>query len=244
MTARLAASTFSFIRRAAALDSLRLLRSLGYERFDVLGVPGHLLPSEVDGPERAVLSEALIADDITIESINPQPTDLNLASPLADVRAYSTRGYADEIRMAVDLGAQAVVVVPGRVGIVPPPHADTPGRAAESIAVSVEVAYDVADAESISEDQGAAVRLLGPLIRQTHLSDARPGKRAHYPIRVGSVRFAALEERGSPPRRSSRSSRMTRSLLTRRPPRRSPSCSPRRTPARQAHLTHKSKEQK
>jgi L-ribulose-5-phosphate 3-epimerase len=231
MTVRFGASTFSFIRRGPALDALRTLRAIGYERFDILGVPGHLWPSELDGRARASLRDAFAADDIALESISPQPVDLNLSSPLADVRTFSVGVYADVIRLAVDLGARAVVVVPGRVAAVPPARADTVGRAAQSIAELVDiaraeglssllienhptsglpyaedageliqavgasevgVAYDVANAEFVGEDQLAAVRLLGSLIGQTHLSDARPGAWAHDPIGTGSVRFAAF----------------------------------------------------
>ncbi|MGP3534219.1 sugar phosphate isomerase/epimerase family protein [Microbacterium sp. RD1] len=222
------ASTFSFIRRLNAAESMRRLRGLGYREIDVLAVPGHLWPSELDAAERSRFRSGLERDDIAFASINPQPVDLNLASALPDVRQYSIGVYADIIRLAVDLGAPAVVVVPGRVGAVPPERAATLARAAESMialseiaasaglaallvenhptsglpaaadvaelasevgAGNVGVAYDVANAESIGEDQVAALRLLGDLVGQTHLSDARPGAWAHDPIGRGTVRF-------------------------------------------------------
>jgi sugar phosphate isomerase/epimerase len=224
-----------------ALDAMRHLRPLGYRLFDIIATPGHLWPGESDRPARSALRAAAEADDIVIESINPQPVDLNLSSALREVREFSISIYADVIRLAVDLGAVSVVVVPGRVSaLASPPRRDSLARAADSIAAlnsiarseglgsllienhpttglasasdmlelinaigaeDVLVAYDVANAEAIGENQVEALRQLGTLVGQTHLSDARYAHVAHDPIGTGSVRFeeilAVLYSQGS-----------------------------------------------
>jgi len=223
------ASTFSFIRQEVAITSMRRLRRLGYRHMDILAVPGHLWPPELDARARNELRRSLERDDIVVDSINPQPVDLNIGSALTEVRVYSIAMYTEAIRLATELGARAVVVVPGRVSPkLPPRYEDTLRWTADSVATlsdvaretglevvlleshpttgvptatalgelldavdadNVKVAYDVANAEFIGEDQIAAIRMLGERIGQTHLSDARSGVWAHDPIGEGTVRF-------------------------------------------------------
>ena len=223
------ASTFSFIRQESALDSMRRLRRTGYRRFDVLAVPGHLWPAELSGSARTDLRRALERDDIVVESINPQPIDLNVGSCLQEVREHSVSIYSDAIRLATEIGARGVVVVPGRVAIALPPRAeDTLRWTVDSIAAlsqvareaglealllenhpstgfptavamcelvdhvgadNVKVAYDVANAEYLGEDQIQAIKLLGNRLGQTHLSDGEPGRWAHDRPGRGAVRF-------------------------------------------------------
>lgn len=231
MTLAYGASTFSFIRREPALASMRRLRAIGYDTFDVLAVPGHFWPSELDAAARVRLRRDLECDDIGLESVNPQPTDLNLGSSMPEVRRFSVTVYTEMIRLATELGARDVVVVPGRVGVVPPPIEQTTRWVADSLAELVEearreglralllenhpatayptagallelvntvgaddlkVAYDVANAEHVGEDQCAAIHALGSRLGQTHLSDARRGQWAHDPPGSGTVPFAEI----------------------------------------------------
>ena len=61
-------------------------------------------------------------------------------------------------------------------------------------AVNVKVAYDVANAEYVGEDQLDAIALLGDRLGQTHLSDAAPNRWAHDCPGTGTVRFDAILE--------------------------------------------------
>jgi sugar phosphate isomerase/epimerase len=54
------------------------------------------------------------------------------------------------------------------------------------------VAYDVANAEFVSEDHGEALRRLAPRLGQVHLSDATSTRWAHDRVGRGSVDFAAV----------------------------------------------------
>jgi L-ribulose-5-phosphate 3-epimerase len=232
MSSTFGASTFSYIRTMPALEATRVLREMGFRTIDVLAVPGHLWPSELSGPQRSALRRSWEQDDIVVESVNPQPVDLNLGSCLQEVREYSIRTYADVIGMASELGVRSVVVVPGRVAAMPPDQADTLRWAADSIAAlstvarsagleillenhpasafpgaeqlcvlmdafgagNLKVAYDVANAEYVGEDQVAALVMLGDRLGQTHLSDARPGQWAHDCPGRGTVRFQKILE--------------------------------------------------
>jgi L-ribulose-5-phosphate 3-epimerase len=85
-------------------------------------------------------------------------------------------------------------------------HPQTAIASAEAMATFVEsihhpralVAYDVANAEFIGEDQAEAIRRLRPILAQIHLSDATRTSWKHDRAGLGTVRFdrvrTALEE--------------------------------------------------
>ena len=54
------------------------------------------------------------------------------------------------------------------------------------------VAYDVANAEFVSEDHGEALRRLAPRLGQVHLSDASATRWAHDRVGLGTVDFATV----------------------------------------------------
>lgn len=56
----------------------------------------------------------------------------------------------------------------------------------------LKVAYDVASAEFIGEDQVAAIRRMGKRLGQTHLSDSTRQTWRHDRVGLGSVKFAAI----------------------------------------------------
>ena len=45
-------STFSYMWRTPALDAMRELRAVGLNDFDILAVPGHLWPDDLDTAQR------------------------------------------------------------------------------------------------------------------------------------------------------------------------------------------------
>jgi sugar phosphate isomerase/epimerase len=231
VTAGFGASTFAFVWRSTALEALRELRGLGLDGFDVVLSPGHCWPAELSARARSELAGALATDGIRVESLNFPALDLNLASPVPEVRSYAVGLYGDALRLAADLGASGVVAVPGRVStLIQPPPADSLGRLAEGVAVLLAVAeetgtllhlelhpqtpiptvaalepfvrsvdhprlrvvYDVANAELVGEDHGAALRRLAPLLGQVHLSDGSRTRWAHDRVGTGTVDFPAV----------------------------------------------------
>ena len=228
---QLGASTFAFAWREGVLDALRRLQALGLDGFDVIMTPGHLWPDELSAAARADLSRALAAEGIRIDSLNFPALDLNLASCIAEVRAYTVARYREALALGAELGVRGVVAVPGRVSaLVGPPAVDTERWLEESIGellVAAEqadaslflelhphspiptvesldrfvagfddprlrVAYDVANAEFVSEDHRQALRRLGPRLAQVHLSDATATRWAHDRVGRGSVDFPTV----------------------------------------------------
>lgn len=224
-------STFSFMWGEPALGAMRRLRALGLNDFDVILAPGHCWPDELSASERGELAAALRADGTRVESLNLPAIDLNLASCVAEVRAQAVSLYAQALALSADLGARAVVVVPGRVsGLFPPPqqaserwlagsleqllpvaerlgqtlylesHPQTPIPTAAAIErflatlphPRLQVAYDVANAEFVAEDQPDALRRLAPRLGQVHLSDGTRTRWRHDRVGLGTVDFRRI----------------------------------------------------
>ena len=108
--------------REPALDSMRNMRAFGLNDFDVIVVPGHLWPTELSAADRRQLANSLQTEDIRIESLNLPALDLNLASCIPEVRAYSVGVFQENLRLSMELGGNGVVVVPGRVSSLLPPQ--------------------------------------------------------------------------------------------------------------------------
>ena len=231
MRRELGASTFAFAWREPALHALRRLHALGLNGFDVILAPGHCWPGELTTAGRSRLASTLAAEGILIDSVNFPALDLNLASSVDEVRAYSVGRYREALQLGAELGARGVVAVPGRVSpLIGPPPGETEQRLAESVGEllaaaeetdaslflelhpqtpiptvdaldrfvagfadpRLRVAYDVANAEFVSEDHGAALRRLAPHLGQVHLSDASATLWAHDRVGLGTVDFATV----------------------------------------------------
>jgi sugar phosphate isomerase/epimerase len=218
--------------RGPALDAMRELLGTGVNDFDIMTVPGHLWPEDLDSSSRRRLRQALISEGIRIESLNPPSVDYNLASCVTDVRAAAVQMYSRLLELGAEIGVRNVVVVPGRVGsLLAPKLENTLGwlesgfqqllRVAEKndqrlyvemIPLSpiskvdrlipfldrfdgnprMLVAYDVASAEFMGEDQVSALRSIGKRLGQTHLSDSPRQVWRHDRVGLGTVKFPEI----------------------------------------------------
>lgn len=233
MSLRFGGTTFSYMWSEPALSTMRRLAELGLREFDVILAPGHLWPGEVDSAARRRMRQALAQDGLHVESTNLPALDINLGSCVRDVRAYSIASFADALRLSADLGGRGVVVVPGRVsGLLPPHHTDTLSWLGDSVAALLRVAdetgqdlllethpqtaiasagataafveaigharllvaYDVANAEFVGEDQVKALHRLRRILGQVHLSDATRHSWKHDRAGLGTVDFAGIRQ--------------------------------------------------
>ncbi|SAK95370.1 fructoselysine 3-epimerase [Caballeronia temeraria] len=127
-------STFSFMWESDALSCMRSMRALGLNDFDVIMVPGHLWHDELSSAQRASLAATLKQEDIRVESMNLPALDHNLASRVPEARTYSIELFKRAMQLGADLGARAVVAVPGRVSsLFPPPQVETEKLLADSL---------------------------------------------------------------------------------------------------------------
>lgn len=121
MALRLGASTWTYLQTCDLHTAMLRLRAAGLSRFDVLTIPPHLWPYDLDVAGRRKLRAFFHAEGLSVESLNLPSTDQNLCSITPQMRAYSIRQFEDLIELCAELGAPMLVVVPGRrANFVPP----------------------------------------------------------------------------------------------------------------------------
>lgn len=107
----------------------------------------------------------------------------------ADTLASLGESFARLVPLARELGLRLHVETHPQTAM---PTAEATLRFVEAYpADTVGVAYDVANAEYIGEDQPAAIRTLGARLTQLHLSDATRTAWRHDPLGSGTVPVAA-----------------------------------------------------
>ncbi|HEY8337074.1 MAG TPA: sugar phosphate isomerase/epimerase family protein [Tardiphaga sp.] len=125
MARELGINTYGYIWSMSAADCVLRLARLGYRQFELLLQPPHL-PLDDFGPVARRELRAVLEDvGARRTALNLPSLDHNLASPFSRVRAASVEMFCDAVDLAGDLGAEWLVVVPGRMSpLFPPPAAD------------------------------------------------------------------------------------------------------------------------
>lgn len=114
-------NTYGYIWSVPAAACVRHLGKLGYRQIEFLLQPPHLSFDDF-GPElRRELREALQDIGAVKTAINLPSLDHNLASPFGRARDAAVKMFEDTIDLAADIGAETVVVVPGRMSPLFPP---------------------------------------------------------------------------------------------------------------------------
>ncbi|WP_291695264.1 sugar phosphate isomerase/epimerase family protein [Bradyrhizobium sp.] len=112
--ASLGAHTFGFIWShdpAAAIDAIA---ALGCDAVQLLATPPHFDPWAEDAGRTRALRAALDRHGLKLLALDLASSDINLASPSADVTAFAVDAYLRAVRRAVELGSPAVCIGSGR----------------------------------------------------------------------------------------------------------------------------------
>jgi len=109
-----AVDTYSYTLRWSARDCLSRLADLGFREFELQMYPGHLWPAHVDKPARRELKDFLTANGLTVTTLNMPNIDLNIAAATDDMREMSLRILRQVVELAGDLGAEGVIIGPGK----------------------------------------------------------------------------------------------------------------------------------
>lgn len=117
---RYGVNSFSYTWTHSVADCVPHLARMGFDEFELMTMPGHLWPDELDAARRGVLAAQFRDLGITLRSLNHTSLDQNLTSPLPEVRAYTVGLFLKLIALARDLGAANVIVVPGRLNALLP----------------------------------------------------------------------------------------------------------------------------
>jgi L-ribulose-5-phosphate 3-epimerase len=115
-------NTYSYIWSMRAADCVRHLAATGCRQFELMIHPPHLPLDGFDSAARRELRLLLRDAGATVTALNMPSLDHNLASPLARIRDVSIGMFNDAIDLAADIGAERLIVVPGRMNpLFPPP---------------------------------------------------------------------------------------------------------------------------
>ena len=109
-----AVNTYSSTLLSPARQCLQTLSSRGFREFELMMYPGHLWPTEVNPAQRRELRDYVNGQGLTIRTINMPNVDLNVAAASAEMRAMTLGLLRQFIALAGDLGAQGVVLGPGK----------------------------------------------------------------------------------------------------------------------------------
>lgn len=222
---KVAASTFPYLYSHSGLDALKHLKTLGYDRFEMMVFPPHCWPVEMDAAARAETKAWLDGEGGALTSFCYPLLDNNPNSVDRLMRRYTLDRYREAIDLAAEWSCPWVVAIPGPVNsLINPPyewmlewfvegmkalvaHAKGTGvgllienvpftflptaadmkRVAETIDPSVGVNYDVCNAAFIKEDVPAAIRDLGPMLKNVHISDSTFEDFKHQRLGTGVV---------------------------------------------------------
>lgn len=112
--ARFGINTYSYILREDALGCALRWAEKGFCAFEIMMHPGHLWPAETGAETRRVIRRALEQSRLRLVTLNMPNVDLNVAATTAEMRAYSHGIIEGIVQLAGDLGAEGVVVGPGK----------------------------------------------------------------------------------------------------------------------------------
>ena len=83
----LGASTWTYLQACDLQSAVRRLQTLGYSRFDVLTIPPHLWPYDIDVAQRRALRDLLVTEGLSFEFIE-----------FAEYRSKSMQCYTADAR--------------------------------------------------------------------------------------------------------------------------------------------------
>jgi len=220
-----AASTFPFLYSHDGLGALKHLKSLGYDRFEMMIFPPHCWPRELPVASRREYRSWLNGEGCEITSFCYPLLDNNPNGVDRLMRAYTLDRYREAIDLSAEWECPYVVAIPGPVNslINPPrqwmldwfvegmkqlvdyakgtgvqlllenvpftylPTARDMKDTAALIGPEVGVNFDICNSAFIKEDPAEAIRMLGGLVKNVHISDSGYDEFLHTRLGTGVV---------------------------------------------------------
>jgi L-ribulose-5-phosphate 3-epimerase len=107
-------NTYSYTLSHTAEDCLSHLADLGFSEFELMMVPGHLWPPEVDSAARKALRRRIAKLGVTVVALNMPNVDMNIAGLAPEMRRYTFERLKVIVELAGDLGVPGIVIGPGK----------------------------------------------------------------------------------------------------------------------------------
>ena len=107
-------NTYSYTLSHSAENCLTHLADLGFSEFELMMVPGHLWPPEVDNAARKALRRRIGKLGVKVVALNMPNVDFNIAALAPEMRRYTLDRLKSIVELAGDLGVPGIVVGPGK----------------------------------------------------------------------------------------------------------------------------------
>jgi L-ribulose-5-phosphate 3-epimerase len=107
-------NTYSYTLSHTAEGCLAHLADLGFSEFELMMVPGHLWPPEVDSGLRNALRRRIAKLGGKVVALNMPNVDLNIAGLAPEMRRYTFDRLKSIVELAGDLGVPGIVIGPGK----------------------------------------------------------------------------------------------------------------------------------
>jgi sugar phosphate isomerase/epimerase len=119
---QLGAHSFGLVWQHDAAEAVQRLGEQGFSRFELLAMPPHLDSRNFGAAEKRRLSAAIASVRGELLALDLSSNDVNLGSTASEVVGFTIESYRALLRVASDLEARWIVVLPGRRhGLLPPP---------------------------------------------------------------------------------------------------------------------------
>lgn len=107
-------NTYSYTLSHTAENCLTHLADLGFSEFELMMVPGHLWPPEVDSAARKALRRRIGKLGVKVVALNMPNVDFNIAALAPEMRRYTLDRLKSIVELAGDLGVPGIVIGPGK----------------------------------------------------------------------------------------------------------------------------------
>ena len=109
-----AVNTYSYTMLENVRMTLQRLSSRGVREFELQMYPGHIWPAQMEKGERVELKAMLAGEGLNVCTLNMPNIDLNIAAATEEMREMSLGILGRVVQLAADIGAEGVVIGPGK----------------------------------------------------------------------------------------------------------------------------------
>jgi len=114
INAGFALNTYSHTLLGPIAEQLPGFAQDGFRELELMMYPGHLWPPTMDAVARAALRRELDALGLAVRTLNQPNVDINIAAASPEMRRYSLDILRSVVSLAAELGAEGVVIGPGK----------------------------------------------------------------------------------------------------------------------------------
>jgi len=125
VNARFCLNTYSWLLRGPVAGHLPAFAEAGFTELELMMYPGHLWPPAMDAAARSALRNDLETLGLTVRTLNQPNVDLNIAAASPEMRRYTRDVLRAVVTLAGELGAEGVVVGPGKANPLQPAPVET-----------------------------------------------------------------------------------------------------------------------